>query len=145
MRYIPKPSSVMEMVLPGNPSRVTHQQKGAAIQNGHIHYYTKKKVQDSKDELAAKLFKYIPKEPFDGPLQVFITWKFETKTKKQQRTPKTTKPDLDNLSKALLDVMTDLGFWKDDALISSLILRKGWVAPGEGQIVIVIQELEVET
>ena len=38
----------------------------------------------------------------------------------------TTKPDTDNLQKLLKDVMTDLGFWKDDALVASEIVEKFW-------------------
>jgi len=33
---------------------------------------------------------------------------------------------LDNMAKAFLDCMTDLGFWQDDAQITSLILEKFW-------------------
>ena len=32
---------------------------------------------------------------------------------------KATKPDTDNLQKMLKDVMTEVGFWKDDALVAS--------------------------
>ena len=44
---------------------------------------------------------------------------------------RTTKPDTDNLQKLLKDVMTDLGFWKDDALVASEIVEKFWAeTPG---------------
>lgn len=44
---------------------------------------------------------------------------------------KTTKPDTDNLDKALKDEMTRLHFWKDDAQVCSEISEKFWAdVPG---------------
>jgi len=37
-----------------------------------------------------------------------------------------TKPDTDNLQKMFKDVMTHLGFWKDDALVASDLCEKFW-------------------
>ncbi len=39
---------------------------------------------------------------------------------------KHTKPDTDNLQKLLKDCMTELGFWKDDALVASELVQKFW-------------------
>lgn len=53
---------------------------------------------------------------------------------------KTTKPDTDNLQKALKDIMTKLGYWKDDALVVSEVVEKFWAErPG---IFIHIREVE---
>lgn len=53
---------------------------------------------------------------------------------------KSTKPDTDNLQKMLKDVMTELNFWKDDALVASEVIEKFWAeVPG---IYIRIEELE---
>ena len=44
---------------------------------------------------------------------------------------KTTKPDTDNLDKALKDEMTRLRFWHDDAQVASEISEKFWAdVPG---------------
>ena len=52
---------------------------------------------------------------------------------------RTSKPDTDNLQKLLKDVMTQQGFWKDDALVASEITEKFWAKiPG---IYIRIEEL----
>ena len=53
---------------------------------------------------------------------------------------KTTKPDLDNAQKLLMDCMTKAGFWKDDAEVSSMILEKFWVSDIPG-IWIRVEEL----
>lgn len=36
------------------------------------------------------------------------------------------KPDLDNLAKAVMDVLTRLGAWTDDALVSRLTVSRAW-------------------
>lgn len=38
------------------------------------------------------------------------------------------KPDVDNLAKAVLDVLTDLCLWEDDAQVHSLSITREWVA-----------------
>lgn len=38
--------------------------------------------------------------------------------------PRCSTPDLDNLAKAALDALTELGFWRDDAQICGLIVTK---------------------
>lgn len=42
----------------------------------------------------------------------------------------TGKPDLDNLAKAVLDVLTRLGAWKDDALVNQMIVERLWAREG---------------
>jgi Holliday junction resolvase RusA-like endonuclease len=39
----------------------------------------------------------------------------------------TQKPDVDNLAKAVLDVLTDLRFWGDDAQVHYLMIAREWV------------------
>lgn len=58
--------------------------------------------------------------------------------------PKTTRPDCDNMVKLLLDVMTALRFWNDDAQVTSLTLIKRW-SEGEGGTLIQVKEHEEET
>lgn len=38
----------------------------------------------------------------------------------------TNKPDVDNLCKAMYDIMTKLGYWKDDSRIASQVTEKFW-------------------
>jgi Holliday junction resolvase RusA-like endonuclease len=53
---------------------------------------------------------------------------------------KITRPDTDNLDKLLKDVMTDMGFWEDDALISMEYIWK--VLSDEPGIWICVDELD---
>lgn len=130
-------------LLLGNPSTKTAQQRGEMVRAGRIHHYEKKEVTAAKAELSDKLFDHVPDKPYDGPLSVMIQWRFEIKDKKRWATLKTTKPDVDNLAKGLLDVMTKMGFWEDDNQIAELILRKSYTCPEDGNIEIRISRLEV--
>lgn len=58
-------------------------------------------------------------------MRLAVKWCFPRGTHKNGEY-RTTKPDTDNLQKLLKDVMTDLGFWKDDALVASEIVEKFW-------------------
>lgn len=38
------------------------------------------------------------------------------------------KPDSDNLAKAVMDALSDIGFWRDDAIVSTLEVTKRYAA-----------------
>lgn len=63
-------------------------------------------------------------KPIEGAVAATFIFKYSTKTKKKIGTYKTSRPDTDNLVKLLIDVMTGLGFWKDDAQIAELRIIK---------------------
>ncbi len=44
----------------------------------------------------------------------------------------TTKPDADNLAKAVLDALTDAGLWSDDAQVAELTALKTYARPIHG-------------
>ena len=48
----------------------------------------------------------------------------------------TQKPDADNLAKAVLDALTTLGAWKDDAYVARLDVAKVWALTGGAEILI---------
>ena len=126
--------------LDGNPSSVTQQQKGETIIKGRIHHYEKKNVREAKNALRWQLKPYIPKEPLGGPICLKIEWRFELKRCKR-RFWKVTRPDLDNLEKGLLDVLTDMNFWNDDSQVCIKHSCKKEVPPGEGFLEIEIRQI----
>ena len=131
---------VIHIRLDGNPSSVTQQQKGETIIKGRIHHYEKKNVREAKDALRWQLKPYVPKEPLGGPIALKIEWRFELKRCKR-RFWKVTRPDLDNLEKGLLDVLTDMNFWNDDAQVCVKQTIKKEVPPGEGFLEIEIRQI----
>jgi Holliday junction resolvase RusA-like endonuclease len=112
------------------PPTATAQQKGEKIIGNYIHHYKKKNVVKAEGILRDALLSYVPEEPITGkPILLSVRWMFPYPKSAKKHQPgvtraKITRPDTDNLNKMLKDVMTDMGFWKDDALIFSEMVTK---------------------
>jgi Holliday junction resolvase RusA-like endonuclease len=131
----------IEFFLPMIPPTVTAQEHQVAVVKGKPVFYEPQELKAARAKLEAHLAQYVPKEKYTGPVQLVVKWCFPIVGHHLPGEWKATKGDLDNLAKMLLDVMTHLGFWQDDALISSMILEKFWAErPG---IYIRITPLEV--
>lgn len=121
------------------PPTVTHQEKKVTVVNGKPVVYEPPELKAARSKLEAHLAKYRPNKKLTGPVRIIVKWCFPIKGKHKNGEYKTSKPDTDNLQKLLKDVMTDLGFWRDDALVASEVIEKFWAEiPG---IYISIQEL----
>lgn len=111
---------------------VTAQQKGIRKRkNGKPYVYTKQDVNDVRQLFQAYLCKHVPETPFEGPVKVKIGYEYFTADRKKLTFGpwgwKTTKPDCDNLSKLVLDTMTECGYWKDDSQVAQSVYEKMWV------------------
>lgn len=112
------------------PPTATAQQKGERVVGGHIHHYKKKNVARAEAILRDALLPYVPEAPItDQPISLFVLWMFPYPKSAKKHEPgwyrrKITRPDTDNLNKMLKDVMTDMGFWTDDALICVELVMK---------------------
>ena len=120
----------MKFKLKMIPPTATAQQKGERVVNGYIHHYKKKNVAAAEAILRDALLPYVPDVPItDLPIRLDVIWMFPYPKSAKKHKPgwdrwKITRPDTDNLNKMLKDVMTDMGFWKDDALICSEYVTK---------------------
>lgn len=105
----------------------TAQQKGEMVRGGRIHHYTKKKVATQMAIYENAILEALDgREPpmFEDAVYLDITFYYQIKAKNRWGQWKTSKPDLDNSVKSLQDVMTRMGFWKDDSQIALLKLKK---------------------
>ena len=105
----------------------TAQQKGEMVRGGRIHHYTKKKVATQMAIYENAIREALDgREPpmFEDAVYLDITFYYQIKAKNRWGQWKTSKPDLDNSVKSLQDVMTRMGFWKDDSQIALLKLKK---------------------
>lgn len=119
------------------PSRVTHQ-SGTRITTGHT--YKTAALKEWEATLEQALEKYTLPSPLKGAVALDVSWYFKTTDKKKYGLWKVTKPDTDNMQKTLKDIMTKMGFWKDDAQVVVERVEKVWSdVPG---IFIQIEELE---
>ncbi|MFB3079573.1 MAG: RusA family crossover junction endodeoxyribonuclease, partial [Lysobacterales bacterium] len=91
--------------------------------------YTVKEVAAFKVAIQ-KLVLLAHAERTDGPVAVTMCFNLERpKTVTEKRLLPWTKPDLDNLAKAVLDACNGI-LWEDDARICDLILRKRYSPAG---------------
>ena len=132
---------MLEFFIDMIPPTATHQQKGYTVVNGKRRYYDRSNG-DAEQKLTAYLSQYRPAAPYTSAIQVVTKWCFPIKGKHNDGEPYTNKPDADNLCKALYDIMTKLGYWKDDSHIYSSITEKFWAeTPGIYIKIIPIREL----
>ena len=118
----------MQFFMPMIPPTVTHQEKQTTVNKhtGKIIYYEPAELKQARAKLTAHLSQNRPDEPFECALHLQTAWLFPADEKHPPNSWKTTKPDTDNLQKMLKDIMTQLGYWKDDALVCSELVSKSY-------------------
>lgn len=134
-------SEPIQFFMPMIPPTVTDQEKRIGRnKQGDYFIYRPQKMVDVRQKLSAYLAKHVPNKKLQGALCLYVKWLFPIKGNHFNGEYKTSKPDTDNLEKTLKDVMTELGFWKDDAQVASEVVEKFWAdIPG---IFIVVKELQ---
>lgn len=108
--------------MPMKPPTVTAQQH--KISNGE--FYDPPELKVAKIKLRDSLAPHIPEKPYDGALRLVVKWCFPITGNHHDGEYKYTKPDTDNLNKALKDIMETLGFYVNDSRIASEIIEKFW-------------------
>lgn len=130
----------LQFFMPMVPPTTTFQAKELAVVRGKPVIHDSPQLHAVKAKLLGHLAKYAPAEPVTGPVRIIVKWCYPLTGKHRNGDWKITKPDTDNLQKALLDCMTKLKFWKDDAQVASQVVEKFWSAvPG---IFVYIEQLE---
>lgn len=111
----------------------TSQGKGVMVIGGKPRFFKKKRQQQAENSFFGLLQPHAPPQPFEGPLTLVVTLYFPWRKSEKKSVvngfatyPIQTRPDLDNIFKAMADVMTTLRFWNDDGQISSLCLHKAY-------------------
>ncbi len=134
---------VIRFFMPMNPPRTTAQQHRIRARKGKkAIVYDSSDLAEARAKLTAHLAPHKPESPMKGALRLTTKWMWQPRNFALDGTYKSTRPDTDNLQKLLKDVMTKLGFWKDDAQVVSEIIEKFWaITPG---IFIRIEQLQGE-
>lgn len=123
--------TMIEFFMPMEPPTCTHQEKQVHVVNGKPVFYEPVELKAARAKLRTHMSRHVPEEPAQGALRLTTWWCFPLRTGHHDGEYKTSKPDTDNLVKLLKDVMTDLGFWRDDAQVASEVICKYWAAhPG---------------
>jgi len=114
--------------LPERPTG-TAQQKGVSSIGGRVRFYTKASVAKTRAMYITGIRQEFLRSgrpiPFlEGAIYARIQFYFAVKDERLWGQYKPTVPDCDNLVKLLLDVLTELHFWRDDAQIAVLEVEK---------------------
>lgn len=129
-----------EFFMPMLTPTVTHQEKAVMVVKGKPVFYEPDELKAVRSKLTARLAGHIPTVKYTGAIRVIVKWLFPITGKHTDGEWKTSKPDTHNLNKLLFDIMTELRYWTDDAIVCSEIIEKFWAErPG---IYISIEELE---
>lgn len=116
---------VTEFFMAMVPPTCTHQEKQVHVVKGKPVFYEPAELKAARAKLEAHLSRHIPAQPYIKAVRLMVKWCFP-RGGHPDGTYRATKPDTDNLQKMLKDVMTDLHFWTDDALVASEITEKFW-------------------
>ena len=116
----------MKIDLKMDPPTATSQENKVAFVGGKMMHYKSKGAKETFKVLTKALKPYVPEEPMDGPIRLVVLWRFPKGKSHKHNEWKTSKPDTDNLQKALKDVMTRLGFWVDDSRVCGELVAKIW-------------------
>ena len=125
------------IIIPGEPPRQTHQSRLRAYRIGKFCRIVKAKPDAVTSQLERKIAGQVaflrqdqPHLFAEGvPVRCTIEWAFpfpaavKAKDRKHHQW-RTQRPDLDNLTKTVLDALTDAGAWVDDAQVVCLTLFK---------------------
>ena len=125
----------MQFFIPMRPPTVTHHDKDlhAFMRGGKpcAVLHDSPELKAARAKLRAGLAPHAPAAPLGGPVRLVVKWLFPAGGRHPDGAWKTSKPDTDNLDKALKDEMTRLHFWRDDAQVASEISEKFWAnTPG---------------
>lgn len=93
---------------------------------------------------------YVPSEPMEGPLRVGMLFvmprpkshlKANGELKPSSPAIPTTKPDIDNLIKAVLDEMTKMKFWLDDKQVAVIQANKIYEGESKRGLIVNVREI----
>lgn len=119
----------IQFFIPGEPPTATAQQKGFSRKTGK--YYKPAELRDAEQKYLAYANEVRPSVPITGPVALTVIFGFRAGAGHDPDTPKTSKPDTDNMLKAMKDALTRAGFWQDDAQVFMETTIKIWTkTPG---------------
>lgn len=155
-----------------SPAKIcTAQQKGERICGNYIQHYTKPEVKRSKAAIRQAVLEAgrirniqmcLKSKKIDGkiisvpcfmgtftdcPIRLAVDYYYPVNRPKKYMGKvlwRTKRPDLDNLTKSIMDCLTDMELWQDDAQVACLMLTKREVDNGNGHITISAVPIDTE-
>ena len=126
---------IYQLFVSGTPKA---QPRPRMARNGHV--YNPKSADAWKEEIKAA-FLSCRKSTITGPVSLTVRFSLPVpKSMKMENSvpvPHTKKPDTDNLLKAVMDSLTAVGVWKDDAQVFETFAGKYYIGRKTGAQIIV--------
>lgn len=125
---------VLAFFVQGNP-RPQPRTKARAFKVGEFakaQVYDPGTAADWKKRVWDEAWKVRPEPRLEGPCRVELRFVFARPEKLCRlrdplpEFPHDRKPDVDNLAKVILDVLTEQGWWRDDGVVAQLSVTKWW-------------------
>jgi len=122
----------MKIFIPGEP--IAQPRAKVSTKNGFARAYTERDHPIHAYKQAVRLaYVNAGGDVLEGPVSIrIVCWfgrpKSHSKKRRQQAEPKTTKPDLDNIAKAILDALNEIAY-DDDGQVYRLTVEKWYVGP----------------
>lgn len=104
--------------------------------DGKARVYDPGTAEGWKGAIALAFKDHLPAQPFECPIKLGVTFYFPRPARLNRAkdpdgpVPHTAKPDTDNAIKAVMDTLTTIGVWRDDAQVVSLAAEKFYAAKG---------------
>lgn len=128
-------STTFLFAFPGQPPRRTLQAgRGAFVAGGRVRFFTRQPARAEAAEMRALFASQLPPGWTPSPLPATVEVALIYPARKSDRladdelVPHTTRPDVDNLTKSILDAATRAGVWADDGQVYRLSVSK-WRGP----------------
>lgn len=116
--------------LPMKVPTVTHNDLRAAMRGRRPTIVKSDALRDAEHIYGSYVTHALMESPLDGPLtgplSVWMMWCWAEDARHAAGEPRTEKPDLDNMAKTVLDILTRCGVIEDDRLVCDLRLSKSW-------------------
>lgn len=123
------------------PISATHQSSLRVLKTRSGRFFVGKKSTSKLNRWIAEFERKVresgtPSTPIDGPIEAFVSFRFAynkgtPKKNRGKQIWKTTRPDLDNMEKAILDSLTRMGVIMDDKNVVFKISEKFYdLSPG---------------
>ena len=122
----------MKIFIPGEP--IAQPRVKVSTKGGFARAYTERDHPIHAYKQAIRLaYVNAGGEVLEGPVSIRVVCLFDrpkshSKKRRQYTEPKTTKPDLDNVGKAILDALNEIAY-NDDGQVFMLTVEKWYVGP----------------
>lgn len=121
------------LTIPGDPvAQGRPRSRIAGKVNLFVQTYDPPKSRSWKQDAAESLRAQWPREPLEGAVQLIVDayWRRPKAMKGAAKVPKATRPDAENVAKAIMDAAQGI-LYRDDAQVVELTMRKWYARAGE--------------